>query len=46
MVGHHPCLPDVTARDQISQAFTLHIRIRTASDQILEVGTAWEQGYM
>jgi len=37
------CLPDITAHDQISRAF-LPI-LPTASDQILEVGTAWEQGY-
>jgi len=34
------CLPDVTARDQIPLAFSLHICIL----QILEVGTAWERG--
>jgi len=38
------CLPDVTARDEISQAFPLRICI-LLSDQILEVGTAWERGY-
>ena len=46
MVGHHPrvftlCLPDITAPDQISHALYLY----TASDQILEVETAWERGY-
>ena len=46
MVGHHPrvftlCLPDITAPDQISQPLYLY----TASDQILEVETAWERGY-
>ena len=46
MVGHHPrvftlCLPDITTPDQVSQPLYLH----TASDQILEVETAWEQGY-
>ena len=33
-----PSLPNVTARDQISQAFPPYLH--TASDQILEVGTA------
>ena len=41
-VGHHPhvstiCLHDVIARDQISV-------FHTGSDEILEVGTAWERG--
>jgi len=38
------CLPDVTAHDQISHSFPLRICI-TVSDQILEVGMAWEWGY-
>jgi len=38
------CLSNITARDQISKASPLHICM-LASDQILEVGTAWEQGY-
>ena len=46
MVAHHPrvftlCLPDITAPDQISQPLYLY----TASDEILEVETAWERGY-
>jgi len=46
MVGHHPhvftlCLPDITAPDQISQPLYLY----TASDQTLEMETAWERGY-
>jgi len=41
-----PCvypLSDITAHDQISQAFPPILP--TASDQILEVGMAWERGY-
>ena len=46
-VRHQPlcvstlCLPDVTTRDQISQAFLLYI----STLQRLEVGRAMEQGY-
>jgi len=47
-MGTAPCvsifhLPDVTARDEISQAFPPPY-LHTVSDQILEVGTAWERG--
>ena len=37
------CLPDIIARDQISQASPLPY-LHTASDQMLAVGMAWERG--
>ena len=42
------CLLDGIARDQISQAFpaVFHTGSDEISDEILAVGTAWEQGYV
>ena len=36
------CVPDIIARDHISQASPAVIH--TGSDQIMVVGMAWEQG--
>ena len=51
MVGYQPpsvylSLSDITARDQITQAFPLCICIHTASDQRLEVGMGWNEAKM
>ena len=48
--GHWPCvytlcLPDVSALDQISKAFP-SLYLHNANNQMLEVGMAWEWGYM